>query len=131
MEFARARSIISSSLETPLTNETAALLQELESLLETPVGEDEPSLTRLEDSLTAGYAHALALEAERWRLERRLGECAAELADREDHAGAHEELMSLARGLSAADASLGRLRGLLATLRERASSQRSAAAYSA
>ena len=43
-------------------------------------GASAPTLARLEDTLTEGYARALALEAERWRLERRIGEVARTVA---------------------------------------------------
>lgn len=42
------------------------MLEQIEELL----GAEEPTLARMEDTLTEGYAQALALEAERWRLER-------------------------------------------------------------
>ena len=48
------------------------MLEQIEELL----GAEEPTLARMEDTLTEGYAQALALEAERWRLERRIGEVA-------------------------------------------------------
>ncbi len=51
------------------------MLQHIEQLLIAPAsGATAPTLASLEDTLTEGYAKALALEAERWRLERRLGE---------------------------------------------------------
>src|SRR5919198_693855 len=51
----------------------AMIHEEIRTLLEAPpVGEDAPSIDAVEHTLTAGYARALALEAERWRLERRL-----------------------------------------------------------
>ena len=43
-------------------------------------GSTAPSLDRLETTLTDGYAEALALEAERLRIERRRGEIDVELA---------------------------------------------------
>jgi hypothetical protein len=65
--------------------------------------------------LTDGYAQALALEAERWRLERRLGEVAREGGD-----GIGDELSSIGRRLNLADDELAKLRGLLRSLHERA-----------
>ena len=105
----------------------AALVDEITTLLRTPVSGEPttPSLARLEDTLTSGYAHALALEAERWRLERRIGEVATTLAD--DIAGqAAGELGMLAREMARTDDELTRLRALLATLRDRAREARTA-----
>ena len=43
--------------------------EEIRTLLDAPpTGDDAPSLDAIEHTLTAGYARALALEAERWRL---------------------------------------------------------------
>ena len=40
---------------------------DIRSLLEAPpTGEEAPTLDHIEDTLTAGYARALAIEAERW-----------------------------------------------------------------
>ena len=51
--------------------------EQIERLLTAPAsGAEAPTLARMEDTLTEGYAQALALEAERWRLERRIGEVA-------------------------------------------------------
>jgi len=44
---------------------------DIRSLLEAPSsGDDAPSLDHIEHMLTEGYARALALEADRWRVER-------------------------------------------------------------
>jgi hypothetical protein len=85
--------------------------------------DDTTSLDRIESMLTDGYAQALALEAERWRLERRLGEVAREGGD-----GAREELSSIGRRLNVADDELSKLRALLRSLRERARVVRRSAA---
>jgi hypothetical protein len=76
---------------------------------------ESPTLARLEDTLTEGYARALAIEAERWRLERRIGEVA-----REGRSDVSEELRSLGTQLTRADGELVELRSLLGTLHERA-----------
>ena len=89
--------------------------QQIEELLSA----DAPSLDRVEATLTDGYAKALALEAERWRLERRLGEVARAGSD---DLGA--ELTSIGSRLNAADVELSKLRSLLGTLHERARSLR-------
>jgi hypothetical protein len=90
------------------------LLDEISSLLALPPG--HPGLAAVDDTLTAGYAQAMALEAERWRLERRIGEVAGEVA-----AGTGvDELVHLARRMSAADGEISRLRTLLQSLHDRA-----------
>jgi hypothetical protein len=126
----RARAfIIGRSLETKPLTDTAALRFEIESLLAALSAEEfEPSLTRLEDTLTTGYAHALALEAERSRLERRLRELANEVRRPGGRGRAQRELVSLAPRLSAADDELGHLRPLLSSLRARANAVRAAGA---
>ena len=85
--------------------------QQIEDLLSA----ESPTLARLEDTLTEGYARALAIEAERWRLERRIGEVA-----REGRSDVSEELRSLGTQLTRADGELVELRSLLGTLHERA-----------
>jgi hypothetical protein len=83
-------------------------------------------LERVDATLTDGYAHALQLEGERWRIERRIAEVVAALpaeADRE-----HEpELVALAARLRTSNESIAGLRALLASLRERRSELRKAA----
>ena len=97
----------------------AMIQDDIRTLLDSPpIGEDAPSLDAIEDTLTAGYARALALEAEQWRLERRIAEVATMLA--ESGEDGHTELVDLGRRLSAADGALTRLRRLLSSLRSRA-----------
>jgi hypothetical protein len=101
---------------------------EIRTLLDAPpTGDDAPSLDAIEDTLTAGYARALALEAERWRLERKLAEAAAALG-RTVVEGQHSELATLGRRLSAADGDLTLLRALLSSLRSRADEVRTISA---
>jgi hypothetical protein len=71
--------------------------------------------------LTEGYAQALTLEAERWRLERRLGELA-----RAGGTDVAEEVRSLGVRLTSADGELAELRALLGSLNERARIARAA-----
>jgi hypothetical protein len=99
---------------------------EIRSLLDAPpTGEDAPSLDAIEHTLTSGYASALALEAKRLRLERKIAAVVAEL---EGSSGAdHSELTTLGRRLSAADGDLTRLRELLSSLRSRADEVRATA----
>lgn len=108
-----------------MTDQDPTLLAEIRALLDAPArGEGAPVLARLERTLTDGYARALALEAERWRLERRIAEVAARLADADGELGA-KELSALARRLSSADGDIASLRTLLTSLRTRASDIRS------
>ena len=101
------------------------IYEEIRTLLDAPrVGDNAPSIDAVEHTLTAGYARALALEAERWRLERRIAEVASKLA--EATGSEHSELANLGRRLSTADGHLSQLRGLLASLRVRADEIRSA-----
>ena len=59
------------------------LLEQIDELLAEPHSEGEPAtLAHLERTLTDGYAYALALESERWRLEQRLSALAERIADR-------------------------------------------------
>ena len=59
----------------PLREDIAELLRMPED------GTGAPSLDTIETTLTDGYAEALALEAERWRIERRLGEVARDAGE--------------------------------------------------
>lgn len=103
------------------------MLEQIEQLLNAPAtGADAPTLARMEDTLTEGYGQALALEAERWRLERRLGEVARTI-DGPDVSSFAEELTALAKRLVRADGELTHLRTLLGTLHERARTLRVAA----
>jgi ABC-type phosphate transport system auxiliary subunit len=100
---------------------------DISDLLAAPrTGRGAPSLDHIEHTLTSGYANALALEAERLRLERELARLAARLADNVTNEDA-AALSALARRLSVADADLARLRGLLVSLRGRADAVRAAA----
>ena len=97
----------------------AMIHDEIRQLLDAPpTGEDAPSLDAIEHTLTAGYARALALEAERWRLERQIAQVASQLSER--RGGETSELAALGEQLSAADGHLSQLRGLLSSLRTRA-----------
>ena len=100
------------------------LINDIRALLAAPSPDDSrPFLERMDATLTEGYAEALQLEAERWRIERRLGEVAAKLRDDKSELKT-DEIAALAARLSDADGELTRLRALLATLRTRASDLR-------
>src|SRR5918999_2303502 len=74
----------------------------------------KPLLAELEHTLTDGYAQALGLEAERLRIERRIGEMAHRLDGPDDVA----ELQELALRLRQADDELANLRDVLVTLQQ-------------
>ena len=95
--------------------QTDPLLAEIAALLEGAEGRDDPS--RLERTLTDGYARALMLEAERLRLERQIGELAV-AADQGDD-GRRRELASLARMLKLRQGDIGALRAQLGRLHRR------------
>jgi tRNA C32,U32 (ribose-2'-O)-methylase TrmJ len=105
------------------------MLEQIEELLSAPAtGTSAPTLAHMEDTLTEGYAQALALEAERWRIERRLGEVVRTVTGPDpDVPSLSEELSRLATRLSSADGELTTLRQLLGSLHERARSVRRAA----
>jgi hypothetical protein len=101
---------------------------DIRTLLDSPpTGDDAPSLDHIEHTLTAGYARALALEAARWRLERKIADVAARLGH-EVTDGDTSELAQLGQHLSSTDDDLNRLRALLVSLRSRADEARTAAA---
>ncbi|MDX6486163.1 MAG: hypothetical protein QOF43_1316 [Gaiellaceae bacterium] len=87
----------------------------MQTQIEELLSAEAPTLALMEATLTEGYAQALALEAERWRLERRLGEVA-----REGRTDIADELSTLGRRLNNADGELSKLRALLGSLHERA-----------
>jgi hypothetical protein len=84
-------------------------------------------LATIEHTLTDGYAHALALEGERLRLERQVSETVPYVADE----GRRDALTSLAARLQATDRDLGRLRAALRRLDRRADLVRRTAATAA
>jgi len=97
-----------------------ALLDEIDQLLAEPTLSREPAtLARLERTLTDGYAHALSLEAERQRLERRMSELAGELRDGNQEQKT-EELVQVSKRISCKGAQIERLRSTLEELRARA-----------
>jgi hypothetical protein len=103
------------------------LIDDIRELLTVPNPADTTLfLERLDATLTAGYAHALQLEAERWRLERRIGEVASNLGDEQTELDVND-LASLGRRLTLANENIASLRILLTSLRDRRSQIRSAA----
>jgi hypothetical protein len=99
-------------------------MEQIQELLNAPTsGAQAPTLARLEDTLTVGYAQALELEAERLRLERRLAEVVRAVGGTDGTAYV-EELSTLSTRLTSADGELTRLRALLRSLHERTRSAR-------
>jgi hypothetical protein len=93
----------------PLRDDIADLLNQPEN------GAGAPTLNEIESTLTTGYAAKLALEAERWRIERRLGILARDAGEVTAHSVA-AELAELTDRLETADGELARLRSLLRKL---------------
>jgi hypothetical protein len=92
---------------------------EIADLLSLPQnGAGAPSLDTIESTLTDGYAAALELEAERSRIERRLGEVVRDVGEVSAHSVA-AELAELSDRLDTADGDLARLRSLLRNLQAR------------
>jgi hypothetical protein len=106
-------------------NAIPELLEQIDELLAEPAPSEEPaSLAYLERTLTDGYAYAHVLEAERWRLERRMSELAGELHGDNPELKA-KELALLSGRLSSNERLLTRLRNTLTELRARATALRS------
>jgi phage shock protein A len=81
-------------------------------------GPGAPARDRLEATLTEGYAAALEVDGERMRLERRIEQLTAKLA--EGGLNRPKELRKLIARHDAAEEDLAELRDLLAKLRSRA-----------
>jgi len=107
-----------------MTDELPLIFDRIRDLLdEAEAGVGSSELAEIEHTLTDGYASALALEGERWRTEKRIGELALRLND----PAQARELHALALSLSSADEELARLRALLGVLRDHAELLRTAA----
>ena len=104
------------------------MLTQLDELLNAPTtGASAPSLERLEDTLTDGYAQALALEGECWRLERQLAKVVQTVAGpAPDVSSAAEEISTLTQRITRAEAELTSLRHRLGSLQDRTRSMRRA-----
>jgi hypothetical protein len=102
-------------------DDVSTLIARIDSLLGAPSdsgGDSADVRAHMETTLTDGYARALALEAEHWRLQRKIGAIAAELADGKTEPRT-KELAALARRLALAEEELASLRDTLGSLRER------------
>jgi chromosome segregation ATPase len=105
---------------SPAAIDFHALCDELDALLEAPPARDQAGRAQLERTLTDGYASAMSLEAERLKLERRIGEVAAQVSVK-DRGAKTEELAALSSQLSETSGELERLRARLVKLRRRVS----------
>lgn len=97
-----------------MTDSLPLLETEIRSLLDDPSARSRTSRDIVEQTLTDGYAHALALDGQRLRVERRLRDLV-----RFD-AAPGSEVADVGRELAEIDTELSRLRALLSTLRAHA-----------
>jgi len=91
------------------------LLEKIKALMSAPARD----LETIERTLSDGYAQALSLEAEKWRLEKRINEVAQSL-ERGDTAQKARELAVLANRVEGNVGDLVALRSVLAELRRHA-----------
>jgi hypothetical protein len=91
------------------------LMAQISALLAKADGEDDPA--QLERTLTDGYAKALSLEAERWRLQQRIGQMTAAAARGESASRA--ELAAATRLLESQEGDIADLRAALSRLQQR------------
>jgi hypothetical protein len=103
----------------------SGLLEQIDAMLDQTSPSNGPQIDRIERTLTDGYAQALQIEGERWRLERKIGEVARLIAGG-DAADRAEELAALSQRLAAANGDLRTLRSRLAELRQHAEAVRAA-----
>ena len=101
------------------SGEMTELLEQINALISAPTRD----LETIERTLTDGYARALSLEAERFRLEKRINEVAQNL-ERGDTAKKARELATLANRVEGSVDDLVALRSVLAELRRHADAVR-------
>jgi HPt (histidine-containing phosphotransfer) domain-containing protein len=94
-------------------------MTELLETIRTMISSETDDLAQIERALTDGYAHALELETERFRLERQIA-AVTQGIEAGDTAENARELASLARRLDGNAGALARLRLVLADLRRHA-----------
>lgn len=90
-------------------------MAEIRSLLDLPEGRSLPPRAEVEDTLTSGYAYALALERDRLRIERNLRALVRSVPR-----PAPAEVAVLSGRLAQADQELAGVRAVLASLRAHA-----------
>jgi hypothetical protein len=98
-------------------------MTELLAQISALIAEPECDRERIERTLTDGYAHALSLEGEKWRLEKRIDELAHGL-QRGNTEGKAKELSSLTKRLDGNASELVLLRRRLGELRRHADAVR-------
>ena len=114
--------------EAAMAGDLSLLLDRIRRLAdEQSSGAPDALLARMEQTLTDGYAHALALEGERMRIEREIGE----VLERLKTGGEAGNLRGLADRLASTRGDLDRLRAVLDLLRRRADGVRRLASASA
>jgi hypothetical protein len=101
------------------------MITELIDRMAALIAGSERDLDSIERTLTDGYAHALSLEAERQRLERRLTQVAQDIHTG-DASAKTQELSQLAARLDGNADELQALRGRLSALRRHAKEIRAA-----
>ena len=94
-------------------------MSDLLDRISTLLGASTRDLDQIEHTLTDGYAQALSLEAERWRLERRVTGLSRGI-EHGDTLSKARELADVATRLESTDSDLARLRGALNELRRHA-----------
>jgi hypothetical protein len=118
------RAAFASDNGSAMMDDLTSLLDRIAALVdERTDGAPERLLGRIENTLTDGYAQALALEAEVLRVEKEIGLAVARIKRGDDVT----PLVTLADRLSAAERELERLRARLETLRRRAEDVRGSA----
>lgn len=105
---------------SPAAIDFASLCDEICVLIDAPPARDDAARAQVERTLTDGYAHAMWLEGTRLKLERQIGDVAAEVTVAERGART-EELQELSARLARTSDDLKHLRRLLSTLRRRVS----------
>jgi hypothetical protein len=98
-------------------------MTELHQQISALIAMHAPDLDEVERTLTDGYAHALQLEAEKFRLEKRLGEVAQDVGGGDAVEKVHE-IATLAKRVDANVGDLTELRSLLSDLRRHADAVR-------
>jgi hypothetical protein len=106
-----------------MDEESRERMTELLEKIETLIASEARDLEQIERTLTDGYAEALSLEAERWRIERRIAEVTQGI-QRGDTARKARELASLSKRLDGNQTTLSRLRAVLNDLRRHANGVR-------
>jgi hypothetical protein len=91
------------------------ILEQINALISAPARD----LEAIERTLTDGYAQALSIEAEKWRLEKRINEVAQTL-QRGDTTKKAREIATLANRVESSIGTLATLRAHLADLRRHA-----------